>query len=154
MTLEPWLHFLHIVGAIIWVGGGVMLSLVGARARKSEDPHIIAEFARTLSYVGLRILMPAVVVVLVAGVWLVLISSEWDFTQLWVLLGLGAFVLAFLIGAVYLSRVAISLERLTSLTDLDLQAARNTLGSWISGYQVVLVILLIAVWDMVFKPGL
>lgn len=76
-----------------------MLSIIGARTRQSEDHRIIGDFARTLSYVGLRVLMPAVVVVLVAGVWLVLISSEWNFTQLWVLLGLGAFGIAFLIGA-------------------------------------------------------
>jgi uncharacterized membrane protein len=31
MTLEPWLLFLHILGAITWIGGGVMLSLIGAR---------------------------------------------------------------------------------------------------------------------------
>lgn len=154
MTLEPWLHLAHIVGGIIWVGGGIMLSVVGARARQSEDPRLIGEFARMLSYVGLRVFTPAVVAVLVSGVWLVLASSEWNFTQLWVLLALGAFVVAFLIGAIYLSRIAIELERLVTRTDLDPQAARDLLGRWIVGYRVVLVILLFAVWDMVFKPGL
>jgi uncharacterized membrane protein len=154
MTLEPWLHFLHILGAIIWVGGGVMLSLVGARARQSEDPRIIGEFARTLSYIGLRVLTPAVVAVLVTGIWLILAGSEWNFAQLWVLLGLGGFIAAFLVGAVYLSRIAIQLERLATRTDVDLLAARDILGRWIVGYRVVLVILLFVVWDMVFKPGL
>ena len=154
MTLELWLHFLHVLGAITWVGGGVMLSIVGARARKSEDSRIIGEFARTLSYVGLRVLAPAVVVVLVTGVWLVLIHSEWNFRQLWALLALGGFILAFLIGAIYLGRVGIQLERLVSRTDVDLQAVRDVLSRWIVGYEVVLVILLFVVWDMVFKPGL
>lgn len=154
MTLEPWLHLAHILGAIIWVGGGVMLSLVGVRARQSEDPSLIKEFARMLSYVGLRVLTPAVVVVLVSGIWLVLSGSEWDFTQLWVLLGLGAFVLSFLIGAIYLSRIAIQLERTATGAEIDLPAARDLLGRWIVGYGVILVILLFAVWDMVFKPGI
>jgi len=153
-VLEPWVHFLHVLGAIIWVGGGVMLSLIGARARKSEDPRFIGEFARTLSYVGLRVLMPAVIVVLLAGIWLVLTGSEWNFGQLWVLLGLGAFILAFLIGGIYLSRVAIQLERAASSTDSNPQAARELLGRWMVGYQIILVILVFAVWDMVFKPGL
>lgn len=154
MTLETWLHLAHILGAIIWVGGGVMLSLVGVRARQSEDPSLIREFARMLSYVGLRVLMPAVVAVLVSGVWLVLARSAWDFTQFWVLFGLGAFIVAFLIGAVYLSQIAIQLERLATRTDMDPQAVRDLLGRWIVGYRVILVILLFAVWDMVFKPGL
>jgi uncharacterized membrane protein len=154
MTLELWLHLAHIIGAIVWVGGGLMLSVIGARARQSEDPLVIGEFTRTLPFVGLRVLMPAVVVVLVSGVWLVLVSSEWHFTQLWVLLALGAFVAAFLIGAVYLSRIAIQLERLATQTDSDAHAARDIFGRWIVGYRVVLIILVFVVWDMVFKPGL
>ena len=107
-----------------------------------------------LSYVGLRVLTPAVVAVIVSGVWLVLAGSEWDFTQSWILFGLGAFVVVFLIGAVYLSRIAIQLERLATRTDMDPTAVRDLLGRWIVGYRVILVILLFAVWDMVFKPGL
>lgn len=152
--LEPWIHFIHVLGAIIWVGGGVMLSLVGARARKSNDPRVIGEFARTLSYVGLRVLTPAVVAVLLTGIWLVLTGSEWSFTQLWVLLGLGAFIAAFLIGAIYLSRIAIQLDRVATSTDLNPQTARDLLGRWMAGYQIILIILVFAVWDMVFKPGL
>jgi uncharacterized membrane protein len=152
--LEPWIHFIHVLGAIIWVGGGVMLSLIGARVRKSNDPRLIGEFARTLSYVGLRLFTPAVLGVIVTGLWLVLTGSEWKFTQLWVLLGLGSFIAAFLIGAVYLSRIAIQLDRVAVSTDLNLQTARDLLGRWMVGYQVILLILVFAVWDMVFKPGL
>jgi uncharacterized membrane protein len=153
MNILPWLKLIHILGAIIWIGGGVMLSLFAARARQSEDPRIISEFARTLSYAGLRVLMPAVVAVLVFGIWLVLASSAWNFTELWILLALGAFVIAFLVGAVYLSRIAIQFDRLTTGMDFDIKAAKELLGRWIAGYAMVLVILIFAVWDMVFKPG-
>ncbi|HZD40298.1 MAG TPA: DUF2269 family protein [Terriglobales bacterium] len=154
MNLATWLKFAHILGAIIWIGGGVMLSLIGVRARQSEDPHFIGEFSRILSYVGLRVLMPAVIAVLVFGIWLMLISPAWRLTQLWILLALAAFALAFLIGAVYLSRIALALDKLTADTDFDLKEARALLSRWIVGYQIVLLILLLAVWDMVFKPGL
>jgi uncharacterized membrane protein len=153
MALRFWLLLIHILGAVIWIGGGVMLSVIGARARQSEDPRTIGEFAQLLSYVGLRVLMPAVIAVIVSGVWLVFISP-WSFTQLWIILALGAFVLAFLIGALYLSRIALKLERVTTRADASLQAARDLLGRWIIGYQVILLILLFALWDMVFKPGL
>jgi len=92
--------------------------------------------------------------VLLTGLWLVFTGSEWKFTQLWVLLGLGAFIAAFLIGAVYLSRIAIQLERLATSPDMNPQTARALLGRWMVGYQVILAILVFAVWDMVFKPGL
>jgi len=114
MLLEPWLHFLHVLGAITWVGGGVMLSVIGMRVRQSENAGLIREFVKTLSYAGLRILAPAMVTVLISGALLVLTSPGWKFTQLWILLALGAFLVAFLIGAVYLSRIAMELQRLAA----------------------------------------
>jgi uncharacterized membrane protein len=153
MDWEPWIHFAHIAGAVVWVGGGVMLSLVGLRARRSGDAAVVGEFARLLSYAGLRVFTPAVLVVLLSGLWLVLAGSEWNLTQLWILLALGAFAAAFLIGAVYLSRSAIKLERVATATP-DLPAARAAIGRWLAGYALVLAILVFALWDMVFKPGL
>ena len=153
MTLEPWLHFVHITGAVIWVGGGLMLTVIGGRARRSGDVVLIREFARTLSYVGPRVLAPAVVVVLVSGIWLVVQQSR-DFSQLWILLALGSFAAAFVIGALYLSRSAILMERVAAEATANTQAARDALGRWMLGYSVVLAILLFALWDMIFKPGL
>jgi uncharacterized membrane protein len=152
MNLEPWLHFAHIAAAIVWLGGGVMLSLIGIRARQSGDLAVLREFARNLSYIGLRIFTPAVIVVLLSGIGLVLLNSEFNFTQLWVLLALGGFILAFLIGGVYLSRSAIQLERAVS-QNADLQTASQALSRWLVGYGVVLIVLVFVLWDMIFKPG-
>jgi uncharacterized membrane protein len=153
MNFGPWLHFAHVTGAVVWVGGGVVLSVIGRRVRRSGDATVLAEFARTLSYVGLRVFTPAVVVVLVTGVWLVFAEQTGNFTQPWILLALAAFAVAFLIGAVYLSRSAIQLERLMSAPAPDLAAARDALGRWTLGYSVVLAVLVFALWDMVLKPG-
>ena len=131
----------------------MMLSVIGIGPRQSEDPNYVREFSQTLSFVGLRVLMPAVIAVLVFGVWMVLAFSGWQFTQLWILLALGAFTLAFVIGAVYLSRITLALDKLTT-ADFDLETARALLMRWIVGYQIVLIVLIFAVWDMVFKPGL
>ena len=154
MDLVPWLHLIHIAAATIWVGGGVTLSVIGARARRSNEPLVVGDFARLLSYVGLRVFTPAVVVVLLSGIGLVLVDSEWSFTQAWVLLGIVAFAIAFLIGAVYLSRSALRLGRLADEASMSLPAAREQLDRWLAGYAVVLIVLLFALWDMVFKPGL
>jgi uncharacterized membrane protein len=150
MDFEPWIHFAHIGGAVIWVGGGLTLSLIGLRARRSPDLAVMREFAQTLSFLGLRVFTPAVVVVLLSGVWLVLNHSG-DFTQLWIVLALTAFALAFLIGVIYLSRTAIAFDRVSASGDLE--GSRAALGSWLNGYAVVLLILVFALWDMVFKPG-
>jgi uncharacterized membrane protein len=131
---------------------GLMLSFVGARARASGDPKTIADFARTLAYVGPRVFVPALLAVLVFGVWMVLISAEWNFSQAWVLLALGLFVVAFLIGALYLGRIGIQFERAAESGGAG--DGRLLLDRWIVAYRVVLLVLVVAVWDMIFKPGL
>lgn len=128
MNIEPWLHFAHIGAAMIWVGGGVILMMVGLRVRRSADVAFMREFARTLSYVGLRVLTPAVVVVLASGIWLALQQSR-SFGELWILLALGAFALAFLIGAVFLSRNAIALERQAAMRMSTALEKRSIVGS-------------------------
>ncbi len=65
--------------------------------------------------------------------------------QLSVLLGLRAFIVAFLIDAVYLSRIMIQLERLATSANADSQATSDLVGTWIVGYLVIPIILLLAV---------
>jgi uncharacterized membrane protein len=152
MDLDPWLHFAHILGAVVWVGGGLMLSVVGLRVRRSGDIGIIRDFAQTLSYVGLRLFMPAVLVLVITGVWLVL-SGGGNFLQLWVLLALGGFAVAFVIAVGYLSGTVVELERVASQSDANAAAVNALLGRWIAGWAVVLLVLVLTVGDMVFKPG-
>lgn len=71
MDWGPWMHFVHVGAAMTWVGSGVMLSLIGLRARHTEDLPVVGAFAIHLSYAGLRVFTPAVVVVLPSGLWLV-----------------------------------------------------------------------------------
>ncbi len=151
MTLDTWLHFLHIVSAVVWVGGGFVMSIFGSRARSSSDPKAISQFSDALTYIGTRVMLPAVLGTLVFGLWMVFENSNWNFGQLWVRLAIGLFILAFLIGAVYLGRVGTQLQRVVSTGSAN---AKVLLGRWITGYWIVLLVLLIVIWDMVFKPGL
>src|SRR6266571_4000447 len=136
-SAQTWLHLVHVLSAMVWLGGGVILSAIGLRARRSADAKRLAEFAKTLSGVGLTVVMPSVILVLVTGIAMVATDSEFSFGQLWVRLALGLFAAAFLVGAVYLSRAAIQLDRAASSGALA--TAADHLGRWIAGYAVVLV---------------
>jgi len=54
---------------------------------------------------------------------------------------------------VYMSRIGIQLDR-AARADSGGPGLRALLDRWIAGYGAVLVILIVALWDMVFKPGL
>lgn len=153
MTLEVWLHLGHVAGAIAWLGGGVTLFVLGLRARSSDDPMAIAEFGRLLAYVGPRVLVPGVLAVVVFGILMVLTGDAWDFSQTWILIGLGLFAAAFLIGVGYLSRLGIRLGRVEQESTGPIEQ-RALVARWLAGYGVVLVVLAVAVWDMVAKPGI
>jgi hypothetical protein len=59
---------------------------------------------------------------------------------------------AFLIGAPYLGRIGIQFLR--SAQSGSAGAGRLFVDRWILDYWVVLLVLVLAVWDMIFEPGL
>lgn len=142
-----WLKLIHILSAMIWFGGGLMLFFFARRARASGEPRTMSDFARTIAFVGPRVLAPAVIVLPVTGVWMVLDNAGYDFERAWVRIGIGLFIAALLVGAVYLGRLGVQMAR------ADGSALAALFDRWFVGYVVVLAILLLAIWDMVFKPA-
>jgi uncharacterized membrane protein len=150
--LYDWLLLLHILAAMVWVGGAVMLGAQATRVVLANDSAEVARFLRGLRVIGPTVLAPATLLVLGFGIWMVLNSAAWDFEQTWVQLALGLFVGAFLIGAAHQSRAAIDAGRAVDRGDHP--EARRQLIRWSLGYWTILALLVVAVWDMVMKPGL
>ncbi len=150
-TLTDWLHFFHLLAAMIWVGAVVTLSALTTHLLRSGQAEAIARFVRSVSVIGPLVLAPAVAAVTGFGIWLVIDSDFWSFGQTWVWLGLALLVVAFLIGAVFQSRALIGARRASEAGD-HLEAARH-LSRWSWGMWLILLLLLVATWDMVFKPG-
>ena len=150
--LYDWLLFLHIVAAMVWVGGVVALNVLATHVLRSGDRDAVTRFTGSLRVVGPLTLAPAVAVLLAVGIWMVADSEAWSFGQTWVLLGLGLFAAAFVVGAAFQSRAAIGAQRAVAAGDAD-EAARQ-LARWSWGMRLILALLLATTWDMVFKPGL
>jgi uncharacterized membrane protein len=91
VTLYEVLLFAHLTFVAVWVGGDVMSQAVYLRAKMAGDQRQI-EFAADVEWIGLRLITPAAVLVVGFGVWLVLNSPAWDFSQTWVTLGLVMFL--------------------------------------------------------------
>jgi uncharacterized membrane protein len=150
--LYDWLLLLHVLAAMIWVGGGVALAVLVTRVLRDPEPGAVARFIGNLRVIGPLVLAPATLAVVGFGVWLVLDSAAWGFGQFWVQLAVALFAAALLVGAGYQSRTAIHAERATARGDHD--EALRQLRRWSWGYRLIVVLLIAAAWDMVFKPGL
>src|SRR5215210_8593489 len=111
----------------------------------------VGRFVGSLSVVAPIVLAPATVSVVGFGIWLVLAGDAWDFGMTWIWLGLALFGAAFVIGAAFQSRAAIGARRTAEAGD-DGKAARQ-LVRWAWGSRLIVVVLVVAVWDMVIKPG-
>ena len=151
-SLYDWLKVLHIVAAMIWVGGAVTFSALAIYVLRRAERDTVSGFVTSLAVIAPLIFAPAMIAVLGLGIWLVLDSDAWDFGQTWVELALALFAATFLIGAVFQGRSATGARRAAAAGDAG-EAARQ-LRRWAWGTLLILLLTLVATWDMVVKPGL
>ena len=152
MSLYDWLLFLHILAATVWLGGLVMLSLQATLVLRGRDLQLVRRFIGSLRLVGPIALGPSMLAVLGFGIWMVIKSAAWDFGQGWIITGLGLFAAAFAIGIGFQARSAIEAQRAAEAGEHD-EAVRQ-LRRWSWGMRAIVIILVVAAWDMVGKPGL
>lgn len=151
MTLYELLLFVHVLAAATWVGGAIMLKIQSDRALRT-DPGRAAELALETERVGTRVLMPASIVLLVAGLWLVF-EGDWGFEPLWVKLGLAIYVVSAVTGAVFLGPLykqvgVLRAERGAGDAELTARLQRISTLSWID-----MGLLVAAIFVMTVKPG-
>jgi uncharacterized membrane protein len=96
---------IHVVVAVYWVGGGLLLMTLGLRAERSSDPVEIVTVARQAAFVGEKIFAPGGLVVLVMGI-AMMINTNWGWSHFWVIFGLLGYAATFAVGLGVLSPLA------------------------------------------------
>jgi uncharacterized membrane protein len=152
MTAFEFAKFLHVVASIVWVGGALFIVVTGFRMPAAEPAHRVG-FARDAVFLGRFVFTPAIVVALGAGVWMVLDADPaFTFSQAWVVIGLGILVVSAGIGTGFIlprTQVAIGLAE-----SGEGAAAAGIMRQVSLAGRVNALLLLVAVWAMVYKPGL
>jgi uncharacterized membrane protein len=151
-VLYDWLKAIHILAAIVWVGGSVTNQILGIRIRRTGDRQFQYQFAKQVEFVGTRLYMTASLVLLVLGIWMVSIGP-WNFGMLWIDLALAMFAFSFVSGAFYIGP---QLKKLTAAIDrdgMDSPAGDEILRKIFLVSRIELVLLILIVFDMVLKPG-
>jgi uncharacterized membrane protein len=153
MSLYESLLFLHILGAIVWVGGSITTQVLGARAAKATDPAVIQRFSSEAEWVGMRVFMPASIVVLAAGIWLV-IDNGWDWEDPFVAVGLIGIAFSIVVGAAFLGPESGRVSQLTAEKGATDPEVTKRIKRLISVSRFELLVLLVVVFFMVVKPGM
>ena len=96
MTLYEVLLTIHILAAIVWLGGAWMLLILGLTL-KNADAQRRADFTRMTEKVPSIVFAVASVIVILAGSWLV-DEAGYEYSDTWVTLGYVGWFISFLFG--------------------------------------------------------
>jgi uncharacterized membrane protein len=152
MTWYTFFKAVHVIAAVIWVGGAAMIQAYAFRIVRTGAGRRQAEFAKDTEVVSMRVFMPAGLILIAAAI-AMMINADWSWGQNWITLGLIAYALSFVLGAAFLGpesgRVGATIER----EGVDSPAAQARIRRILVLSRCELVVLLAVVWNMVVKPA-
>jgi uncharacterized membrane protein len=153
MSLYEFLLFVHILMAVTWVGGGIAIQVLANRATRAKDPVRTAAVSADAEWMGLRVFMPASILLLVSGIWAAS-EGNWDFGQAWISIGFAAFLFSFFLGMTFLGPESGRIKQLVRERSYEDPEVQRRIGRILLFSRIELVVLLVAIWAMVAKPGL
>jgi uncharacterized membrane protein len=151
ISTYQWFLAAHILAAVIWVGGALTIQLFALRARAANSGQRMADFAGDAEFVGMRVFMPASLVLIVFG-FLLIHQGHWDYT-FWVVFPIVIWVLSFLTGAGFLGPESGRLNTLIAREGVDHPEVAARINRIFLVSRIELVLLLLVVADMALKPG-
>ena len=144
---------IHVLAAIIWLGGGAMITVLAWQAQRAKDNAQLLQIGKQAEWLSMRVFVPASLLVLAMGI-VLMHKGDWGYGHFWALFGLIAWGVSFVVGAAFLGPEAGRLAKLIEAKgpeDPEVIARLNRIIS-VARADVVLVLLVAA--DMVAKPFL
>ena len=149
-TLDDWLVAIHILCAVIWVGGSFLTQLYAVRTR-SHGPEAMAVFSKDAEFIGQRTFLPASLILLGTGIWLV--SRDVFTLDDWVVYGLIVIGISIVTGAGFLGPESGRLGKLLDERGGDDPEVQQRIGRIFLVSRIELVLLISVVLVMALKPG-
>jgi len=146
------LLYVHVVSAVVWVGGAFVIQLLAMRAERSTDITEAPRLTRSIEALGNRIFVPAAALLLLSGA--AMTVSSWSFGRTWIAVSVALWVVSAVAGAVY---IAPRLKRAVQLFDAegpDSPGARQLLERRFLVSRIELASFAVILALMVFKPNL
>jgi uncharacterized membrane protein len=154
MTKYEVFKFLHVVGAIAWVGGGIGLTIFAWRVRAAGDYETMLAMGKRGDDLGKFLFMPAFVLTLGFGIAMVLSESILSFTDLWILIGFGGIVLSGVAEMAFSAPAGKRFAAAAASHGIGSPEAKAAARGSLNGSVLDVTVLLIVVWAMVAKPML
>jgi uncharacterized membrane protein len=151
MTWYTFFKSVHVITAVIWVGGAAMIQAYAFRILRTGDGKRQADFAKDTEVIGMRVFVPASLILFLAAI-AMMINLDWSWSQNWIILGLIAFGLSFALGAGFLGPESGRIAGLIEKQGPASPAVQARIRRILMISRCELVVLLIVIVNMVVKP--
>ncbi|HVM69799.1 MAG TPA: DUF2269 family protein [Gaiellaceae bacterium] len=153
MSLYTLLLFVHLTGAVVWLGGAVMAQLYALRALRSGDARRMAALTADMDWIGTRFLIPASLGVLLAGIGMVWESAAYGFGDDWIVIALVLFAGTFLAGAGFFGPESGRISKLLAEHGAEAPHVQARIRRILVLSRIDLVVLFLILFDMAVKPS-
>jgi uncharacterized membrane protein len=152
MSWYEFFKWVHVVTAVVWIGGATMIQAYAFRILATGDGKRQAEFAKDTEVISMRLFIPASLLLVVAGIGM-MVNADLPWDQNWIVFGLIAFALSFVLGAGFLGPEGGRLAELIEREGPESSAVLARIRRILTFSRAELVVLLTVVWAMVVKPA-
>lgn len=150
MQLRDLLLVFHIAGAGAWLGANVVQA-VAPRMFQAYGAEATAGWYRVAGRLSTRLYMPAAILILGTGVWLVLISDGYGFDSVFVTIGFTVIVIGALLGKLVFSPGS---ERAAEAVLAGDRAAQSATAGRLAAFGALdTLLILLAILVMVLRLG-
>jgi uncharacterized membrane protein len=151
LTWYSFFKSIHVITAVIWVGGAAMIQAYAFRILRTGDGKRQADFAKDTEVVGMRVFMPASLILFLAAIGM-MVNLDWSWNQNWIVLGVIAFGLSFALGAGFIGPESGRIAELIEKEGPDSPAVQARIRRILTISRCELVVLLTVIVNMVVKP--
>jgi uncharacterized membrane protein len=143
---------LHVAFAVIWVGGGLAILVIGLLAQRASDPRELAVVVKYAEKLGQRVFTPSGLIVFAFGVAMIE-KGGLGWGIFWIDFALVVWALSFLTGATYLGPTSKKLREAYQASGGEQTDAITALQRQVlTVLRFDAALLLLIVVDMVAKP--
>ena len=141
----------HVLFAVIWVGGGVGIMIHAIRAQNARDPEGIVIVAKQAAFMGEKVFAPVGLVTFLMGI-AMMINTSWGWGHFWVIFGLLGYAATFSVGIGILSPLAKKIDESAAANGPTHPETLALIDRIMTIARVDIAVLMLVVIDMVTKP--
>jgi uncharacterized membrane protein len=141
----------HVLFAVIWVGGGVSIMIHAIRAQNARDPEGIVTVAKQAAFMGEKVFAPVGLVTFLMGI-AMMINTDWGWGHFWIVVGLIGYASTFLVGVAVLSPMAKKIDQSAAQLGPTHPETLALIDRIMLIARLDVAVLMLVVLDMVTKP--